>query len=92
MRMLPLATCVASFLFLFLVSAGPFTGSLVGRAEAQAQKQTQSQEDLLQKCRAAVFRKYGQLQPEYGGRMIALSSDQFTRAFDQCVASRGQNF
>jgi hypothetical protein len=83
MRKLPPAVCVA--LILVLASSDPFGALFVGRAQGQ------TQDDLHQKCRRAVFLKYGE--PKYGDpKKIRVRSDLFIRELDQCVASRGRTF
>ncbi len=82
MRMLPLAVCLT--LFLFLPSSGPVDMSLVRQAAAE------TQDALVQKCRKAVFRKYGWRETRDERRVLVMSSRQVISAVDQCVANGGR--
>jgi hypothetical protein len=82
MKFLPLAAVIALFVGLL----DPVGIAFVSRASAE------TQDDVQLKWRNAVFRKYGQPRPEYGGKGRRIPSALFVRAFDQCVASRGKSF
>ena len=69
----------------FLPSPAPEGLSLVPEAEALAS------DALLQKCRKAVFRKYGHRRVEPGGKRVRTLPTRFVlNAVDQCVASGGR--
>jgi hypothetical protein len=82
MRFLPLPLCLT--LFLFIPSLDPAGVSAVGRAAAQAS------DDLVAKCRKAVFRKYGRRETRDGRRKLVMTSRQVISAVDQCVANGGR--
>jgi hypothetical protein len=81
MRLLPTALCLP---LLLLLASHPSRPSLVQPAAAE------TQDALLQKCRKAVFRKYGRREMKDERRMLVMSNRQLISAVDQCVANGGR--
>ena len=81
MRLLPTALCLP---LLLLLPSNPSRLSLVQQVAAE------TQDALLQKCRKAVFRKYGRREMKDERRMLVMSNRQLISAVDQCVANGGR--
>ncbi|MET0629962.1 MAG: hypothetical protein ABWY92_03795 [Xanthobacteraceae bacterium] len=81
MRLLPTALCLP---LLLLFPSNPSRPFLVQPAAAE------TQDALLQKCRKAVFRKYGRREMKDERRMLVMSNRQLISAVDQCVANGGR--
>jgi hypothetical protein len=78
MRLLPTALCLP---LLLLFPSNPSRPFLV---------QPETQDALLQKCRKAVFRKYGRREMKDERRRLVMSNRQLISAVDQCVANGGR--
>jgi len=63
--------------------------SVPAQAQTRPALNTPAWETMWRQCRIAVFRKYGQRQPERPGKIV-MNSDDAVRLTDACMANGGR--